>query len=44
MKLYSMKVAPNPRRARMFLAEKGIEVPVEEVDIRSGANLKPAFR
>ena len=25
MKLYDMQMAPNPRRVRVFLAEKGIE-------------------
>jgi glutathione S-transferase len=43
MKLYDMKQAPNPRRVRMFLAEKGITLPMEEVDIQAGANLKPAY-
>ena len=33
MKLYDTKVAPNPRRARIFLAEKGIAIPTEQVDI-----------
>ena len=33
MKLYDTKVAPNPRRARIFLAEKGISIPTEQVDI-----------
>lgn len=33
MKLYDSKVAPNPRRTRIFLAEKGITVPMEQVDI-----------
>jgi glutathione S-transferase len=31
MKLYDWRPAPNPRRVRMFLAEKAIEVPIEEV-------------
>lgn len=43
MKLYDMRLAPNPRRVRMFLAEKGIEVPMIEVNIRSGENLQPDF-
>ncbi len=43
MKLYHMPAAPNPRRVRFFLAEKGLQVPMEEVDIPSGANLAPAF-
>jgi glutathione S-transferase len=33
MKLYDSKLAPNPRRTRIFLAEKDIAVPVEQVDI-----------
>jgi glutathione S-transferase len=33
MKLYDSKVAPNPRRVRVFLAEKGISVPTEQVDL-----------
>jgi glutathione S-transferase len=33
MKLYDSKSAPNPRRARIFLAEKGITLPTEQVDI-----------
>ena len=43
MKLYDMRVAPNPRRVRIFLAEKGIEVPTVQVNIRAGENLQPAF-
>jgi glutathione S-transferase len=33
MKLYDGGKAPNPRRTRIFLAEKGITVPTEQVDI-----------
>ena len=36
MKILQTKTAPNPRRVRVFLAEKGIEVPYEEVDIIKG--------
>ena len=43
MLLYDMNMAPNPRRVRIFLAEKGISVPTQEVDIPSGANLAPEF-
>jgi glutathione S-transferase len=43
MKLYDMRVAPNPRRVRVFLAEKGIEVPTVEINIRAGENLTPEF-
>jgi glutathione S-transferase len=43
MKLYDMVKAPNPRRVRMFLAEKGIEVARVEIDIPGGANLQPDY-
>jgi glutathione S-transferase len=43
MKLYDYKLAPNPRRVRVFLAEKGLKVPLEEVDIMKGVNRQPAF-
>lgn len=33
MKLYDMSRAPNPRRVRIFLAEKGIDIPKQEVDL-----------
>lgn len=33
MKLYDSKTAPNPRRVRIFLAEKGVDIPVEQVDL-----------
>ncbi|HTV27561.1 MAG TPA: glutathione S-transferase [Xanthobacteraceae bacterium] len=33
MKLYDFGRAPNPRRVRIFLAEKGITVPSEQVDL-----------
>ena len=33
MKLYDTKVAPNARRVRIFLAEKGISVPLVPVDL-----------
>lgn len=43
MKLYDMALAPNPRRVRIFLAEKGIAIPRVEVDIQKGENLEPAY-
>jgi glutathione S-transferase len=33
MKLYDGGRAPNPRRVRIFLAEKGIDIPLEPVDL-----------
>ncbi|MBI4517512.1 MAG: glutathione S-transferase family protein [Deltaproteobacteria bacterium] len=44
MKIYDSQTAPNPRRVRIFLAEKGIEVPYEQVDIVKADNRSPAFR
>jgi glutathione S-transferase len=34
---------PNPRIVRMFMAEKGITLPTEEIDILAGDNRKDAF-
>jgi len=41
MKLYDFTGAPNPRRVRIFLAEKGVTVPLEQVDLFQGANRSP---
>lgn len=43
MKLYDSKLAPNPRRVRIFLAEKGITVPMEQVDIAAKEHLRPEY-
>jgi glutathione S-transferase len=43
LKLYESRAAPNPRRVRIFLAEKGIEVPIVQVDIGKQEHLEPAF-
>jgi glutathione S-transferase len=43
VKIYDSKLAPNPRRVRIFLAEKGIEVPYEQVDIAKAENRQPPF-
>ncbi len=43
MKLYSHSLAPNPRRVRIFAAEKGVELALEEVDILAGQSRTPAF-
>ena len=37
MKLYN-SIGPNPRIVRMFMAEKGIEMPKQTVDLRGGEN------
>lgn len=43
MKLYTFPGAPNPRRVHIYLAEKGIEIPFEKVDIMTRENRKPEF-
>jgi len=43
MKFYDCSTAPSPRRVRIFIAEKGLEVETVEVDLRSGEHLGEAF-
>lgn len=43
MILYDMEKAPNARRVRWFLAEKGITVESRQIDLPSGENLKPEY-
>lgn len=43
MKLYDSTLAPNPRRVRVFLAEKGITVPTVQVDIAKAENRQPPY-
>ena len=43
MKIYDSTLAPNPRRVRIFLAEKGIQVPYEQIDLAKGQNRSPEF-
>jgi glutathione S-transferase len=44
MKLFDCTTAPNPRRVRIFLAEKGIVLPTIQVDLRAGEQFRPEFR
>jgi glutathione S-transferase len=44
MKIHESHSAPNPRRVRVFLAEKGLQVPYEEVDIGKAVNREEEFR
>ena len=43
MKLYDSGRAPNPRRVKIFLAEKGISVPSEQVDLGKLEHKDPTF-
>ncbi|MDE2579890.1 MAG: glutathione S-transferase [Hyphomicrobiales bacterium] len=44
MLLYDSKFAPNPRRVRMFLAEKGVSVPTQAVDLGKLEQKQDSFR
>ena len=43
MKLYQSGRAPNPRRVRMFLAEKGVTIPIEEIDLAAEEHKSAEF-
>lgn len=43
MKLYN-SVGPNPHVVRMFAAEKGITLPMIDIDLRAGENRQPAYQ
>jgi glutathione S-transferase len=44
MRLFDFHRAPNPRRVRIFIAEKGIEVPRVNVNLFHMEQLTPEFR
>lgn len=44
MKIFETKTAPNPRRVRIFLAEKGVDMEYVQVDLAGAENLTPAMR
>jgi glutathione S-transferase len=41
MKFYN-SIGPNPQVVRVFMAEKGITIPMEKVDVRAGENRQDA--
>lgn len=43
MKLYE-SIGPNPRVVKMFIAEKGLEIPRQQVDLMAGENRKDAYK
>ena len=43
MKLYDFKLAPNPQRVNIFLAEKSLEIPCVEIDTRALAQFSESF-
>ena len=44
MKFYDCKTAPSPRRARIFIAEKGLAIETVDIDLAGGEQLGEAFR
>ena len=44
MKFYDCKTAPSPRRVRIFLAEKGVDIETEQVDLGAGEQFSEDFR
>ncbi len=44
MKFYDCKTAPSPRRVRIFIAEKGIDIDTVQVDLSGGEQFSEAFR
>lgn len=43
MKLYDFHYAPNPRKLRVYLAEKGISIPLAPVNLMQGEQSAPGF-
>src|SRR5438105_15713620 len=43
MKIYDFVGAPNPKKLRVYLTEKGLRIPFEPVNIMTGDNRKPEF-
>ena len=44
MLFYDCSTAPNPRRARMFIAEKGLTIETRDISIAKGEQLQPEFK
>ena len=44
MKFYDCRTAPSPRRVRIFMAEKGLNIETVQVDLASGEQLSESFR
>ena len=42
MQLYD-SFGPNPRAMRMYLGEKGIKIPIKEIDLLKAENRKPPY-
>jgi len=43
MRLYDFSIAPSPQKVRIFVAEKGIDLPVTSIDLRAKEQHSPEF-
>ena len=43
MKLYEFALSPSPRKVRLFVAEKGIDIPMVSVNVRERAQHEPEY-
>ncbi len=44
MKFYDCATAPSPRRVRIFIAEKGIDIETVQIDLAGGEQFSDAFQ
>ena len=44
LRIIENRAAPNCRRVRIFLAEKGIGIPYDQIDIMAGDHFKTEYR
>jgi glutathione S-transferase len=44
MKFFDCKTAPSPRRVRIFLAEKGLDIETVQIDLGAGEQFGETFR
>ncbi len=44
MKFYDCSTAPSPRRVRIFIAEKGIDIDTVQIDLAAGEQFSDEFR
>ena len=43
MKVLDFALAPNPKKVRVYMREKGLDIPIEQVDVMGGKNRTPEF-
>lgn len=44
MKLYTFEIAPNPRRLKLFMQYKGIDIETDTINIRDGEQFTDTFK